>query len=112
MSSFTFGTQGTATSVTPAATGNLFGTQSKPLFGTSVTAAQTTGGSSSFEAPASLVATSTMATGSLIATGVATTLAACGPFGNTSVTATPGLFGATPTTTATIAGSLFGKPTT
>lgn len=43
MSSFTFGTQGTTTSATPASTGNLFGAPPKPLFGTSVTAAQTTG---------------------------------------------------------------------
>lgn len=42
MSGFTFGTQGTTVSAT-SNTGSLFGTVSKPLFGTSATTVQTTG---------------------------------------------------------------------
>ncbi|VDK77827.1 unnamed protein product [Onchocerca ochengi] len=109
MSGFTFGTQGTTVSAT-SNTGSLFGTVSKPLFGTSATTVQTTG-VGLFGTPASSAVPSTTSTGGLIGTaGTATTSTVCGPFGSTSVTATPSLFGATPA--ATVAGSLFGKPTT
>ncbi|VDO33872.1 unnamed protein product [Onchocerca flexuosa] len=135
MSGFTFGTQGTTVSATPS-TGSLFGTVSKPLFGSSTTTVQTTG-AGLFGTPISSTVPSTTSTGEdysaqrrllvdyleyprkprplqesgLIGTaGTATTSTICGPFGSTSVTATPSLFGATPA--ATVAGSLFGKPTT
>ncbi|CAG9536431.1 unnamed protein product [Cercopithifilaria johnstoni] len=135
MSGFTFGTQGTAASATPL-TGTLFGTVSKPLFGTSTTTARAAG-TGLFGAPTSLATASATPTGEgylvqhlllvdylehlqklqppqesgLIGTaGVATTSAVCGPFGSTSVTTTPGLFGVTHA--ATVTGRVFGKPAT
>ncbi|CAG9536432.1 unnamed protein product [Cercopithifilaria johnstoni] len=109
MSGFTFGTQGTAASATPL-TGTLFGTVSKPLFGTSTTTARAAG-TGLFGAPTSLATASATPTGGLIGTaGVATTSAVCGPFGSTSVTTTPGLFGVTHA--ATVTGRVFGKPAT